>query len=218
MTLPRFPATATPEPVRAALGTGLRFLWRERPLRWATAAAAFTNFAFAPLAAVMTLYAEDELGISDEAALGIFFAVFSAVGALGVTVAPALVARIGLGPSFVTGGTIFGIGAAVVGMVDGWWAVAPFGIATAGVSINQVAFVTMRQRLTPTDMMGRVIAASRTLSWVGIPVGAALGGVLGETLGLRPLFIGGGVVIAAAAVALVISPLWRVGSAQRAPA
>jgi hypothetical protein len=34
--------------------------------------------------------------------------------------------------------------------------------------------------------------------------------VLGEAIGLRPLFVGGGAVIAVAAALLIFGPLWRV--------
>jgi predicted MFS family arabinose efflux permease len=69
--------------------------------------------------------------------------------------------------------------------------------------------VTLRQRLTPPRMLGRAIAASRTISWMGIPIGAALGGFLGDRIGLRPLFFGGGILILVAGTSLVLGPLWR---------
>lgn len=197
------------EPVFASLGSGLRFLWRTPPLRWATAAATVTNLAFAPLAAVMTLYAGEELGIDTPGRLGLFFAAFSVLGAVGVGFAPRLVRRIGLGRSVVAGGFVFGMGAIGAGVTDSWVTVIPLGVALSGVSINQVGFATLRQRLTPPDRLGRVIAASRTIAWSGIPVGASLGGIIGDGVGLRPLFVGGGVLIAVIAALLALGPLWR---------
>ncbi len=199
----------THEPVWAALGSGLLTLWRSAPLRWATAAATLTNLAFAPLAAVMTLYARDELGITSDGDLGLFFAAFSAIGVAGVAVAPRLVRRVGLGHSVVVGCFVFGVGALATGLVDGWWAVAPLGVALAGVSLNQVGFATLRQRLTPPDRLGRVISASRTIAWGGIPVGAFGGGLIADHVGLRPLFVGGGFAICVIAALLVLGPLWR---------
>jgi MFS family permease len=200
-------AARPPEPVREALAVGLRTLWRVRPLRWATAAAVVINFGFAPLAAVMTLYAESELGIVDPRMLGLFFAVFSAIAALGGFFAGRIIRRVGMGRSVIVGGVVFGLGAVGAGIASGWWAVVPFGVATGGVAVNQAAFVTLRQRLTPPEVMGRVIAASRTIAWVGIPIGASLGGVLGDTVGLRPLFVGGGLLISLAAALLLAGPL-----------
>ncbi|OFW66709.1 MAG: hypothetical protein A2Z12_08860 [Actinobacteria bacterium RBG_16_68_21] len=195
-----------------ALRTGLTTLWAIPAVRWGTIAAALTNFAFAPLAAVMTLYASTELGITSDASLGYFFAGFSLIGAAGVAFAPRMIRMLGLGRSVIAGGLLFGAGAIGAGLAPSWSAVFPFGLAMAGVSLNQVAFVTLRQRLTPPDRLGRVVSASRTIAWGGIPAGAALGGWIGETVGLRPLFIGGGVAIAAVATLLILGPLWRVGA------
>lgn len=198
------------EAVWTALRHGIATLWQSAPLRWATLSAFAINLAFAPLAAVMVLYAQDELGVVTDLSLGMLFAGFAAIGAVGVSMAPRLVAAIGLGRSVVAGGVLFGLGAMGAGVSEGPMTVLPFGLAMAGVSINQVAFVTLRQRLSPPDRLGRVVAASRTISFAGIPIGAALGGVLGEAIGLRPLFVGGGAVIAVAAALLIFGPLWRV--------
>lgn len=204
------PADRMLEPVWPSLVTGLKTLWALAPVRWSTASAFAINLAFAPLAAVMTLYAQDELGIDSDVALGVFFAGFSAIGALGVALAPRLIRVVGLGKAVIAGGVVFGSGAIVAGLSTGTVTVVPFGIAMAGVSINQVAFVTLRQRLTPPDRLGRVVAASRTISFAGIPVGAVAGGVIGEIIGLRSLFVGGGVIIVLAAGALMLGPLWSV--------
>lgn len=206
-------AVQLPEPVLAALRTGLTTLWNIPRLRWATAAAVVTNFAFAPLAAVLTLYAEAELGIVDDRMLGVFFAVFSGIAAIGGLFAGRIIRRVGMGRSVLVGGALFGLGAIGAGVADGWWAVIPFGIATGGVAINQAAFVTLRQRITPAPVMGRVIATSRTIAWVGIPIGASLGGVLGDVIGLRPLFLIGGAAIALTAGLLAFGPLGRVDQA-----
>lgn len=199
-----------PAPVLPALRSGLVTLWRSPALRWATAAATLTNLAFAPLAAVMTLYAAEELGITDDVRLGLFFAAFSAIGAAGVMAAPRLVRGIGLGRAVVVGVFGFGAGALGTGLVDGWWAVGTLGLALTGVSLNQVGFATLRQRLAPPDHLARVIAASRTIAWAGIPLGASLGGLIGDHIGLRPLFAGGGLAILAIAALMILGPLWRV--------
>jgi len=197
------------EPMLPAIRSGLRALWASPPLRWATGAAALTNMAFAPLAAVMTLYAEAELGIDSDQALGIFFAGFSAIGAVGVMLAPRIVRRVGLGRSVVAGGFVFGGGAMAAGLVSGPWAVIPFGIAMTGVSLVQVAFVTLRQRLTSAEVRGRVIAASRTIAYAGLPIGTILGGWIGDGIGLRQLFVGSGILISAIAAVLILGPLWQ---------
>ena len=48
---------------------------------------------------------------------------------------------------------------------------------------------TLRQQLTPSRMLGRMNAASRTVSWGIVPFGAAFGGIAARLLGLRGPFI-----------------------------
>ena len=49
-------------------------------------------------------------------------------------------------------------------------------------NINQVSF---RQGITPDRLLGRMNATMRFLVWGTLPVGGLLGGVLGQTIGVR---------------------------------
>ena len=197
------------EPVLASLASGLRTLWELRLVRWATIAAMLVNLAFAPLAAVIPIYVPEELGVEGTASLGLFFAGFAIIGAAGVALSSRIVRFVGLGRTVVLGTVLLGAGAAGVGFAHGWIGIVPFGIAAAGVSLSQVAFVTMRQRLTPRDRLGRVIAASRTIAWGAIPVGLMIGTPIADAIGLRALFGAGGLMIVGVTAVLLFSPLWR---------
>ena len=50
-------------------------------------------------------------------------------------------------------------------------------------NVNQVSF---RQALVPLELQGRMNASIRFIVWGPIPVGALIGGVLGQFLGVRP--------------------------------
>jgi MFS family permease len=41
----------------------------------------------------------------------------------------------------------------------------------------------------PDRLLGRVNASYRLLAWGTMPIGAALGGIIGEVLGLRAVFL-----------------------------
>jgi predicted MFS family arabinose efflux permease len=76
-----------------------------------------------------------------------------------------------------------------------------FGFAVPFSNVNQLS---LRQALTPAHLQARVHATSRTLTWGAIPIGAYLGGQLGEHVGLRPtLVISGLGTLTAALVAYV---------------
>ena len=48
-----------------------------------------------------------------------------------------------------------------------------------------VVTVSLRQRITPPHLLGRMNASYRLLAWGAMPVGALLAGLLGEWIGIR---------------------------------
>jgi len=198
----------TGQPFLQAVREGLRFLWRDRRLRWATIGAALANLTFAPLEVLLALFGKTELGLSD-AGVGWLYALQALIGALAAWVAPWAARRLQLGRMFVVGMVVMGTGWLVAAtFTSNFIAVIPTGIALGGVSWINVAVSTLRHRLTPPDKLGRVVSASRTLSWIGIPVGAALGGALGEGIGLVPLFTAASITVIVIGMGLAATPLW----------
>jgi MFS family permease len=205
---------------RSALGRGLRFLAREPHLRWATVGAAVTNLVFAPLEALLVLFVETQLAgsvtppswlewlFSGAAEVGLFIGLQAAIGSIGLVIAPWVARRIGLGRQYVIGIAMLGLGFAGVSAMQSFLAVIPAGIGVAGVGWVNVAFVTMRQHVTPAPLLGRVTAASRTLSYVFIPAGAALGGFLADSLGIVPVYLLGSTGTMVVAALLLLTPLW----------
>ena len=63
--------------------------------------------------------------------------------------------------------------------------------AASGVLLGafNVAFQSLRQRVAPDRILGRVVATFRMLGWGALPLGAALGGIVGEAFGLRAVFV-----------------------------
>jgi MFS family permease len=59
----------------------------------------------------------------------------------------------------------------------------------AGIVLWNVITVSLRQRITPDRLLGRMNASYRLVGWGTMPLGAALGGVLAEALGLRGAFL-----------------------------
>ena len=89
-----------------------------------------------------------------------------------------------------------------------------------GVGVLSVNRTTLIQQLVPTHALGRVAATQQVIVLAAVPIGAALGGVLGEVLGLRSTLGIAALGTIAATVALVRSPVWatsRVGALEDRP-
>jgi predicted MFS family arabinose efflux permease len=85
---------------------------------------------------------------------------------------------------------------------------------SAGVVVYNVNQVSLRQAITPDHLLGRMNASVRFLIWGTIPIGALIGGFLGERIGLRPtLFVGAGSSFLSL-LWLLLSPVRRVRRAE----
>ncbi|RII88839.1 MFS transporter, partial [Clavibacter michiganensis] len=67
-----------------------------------------------------------------------------------------------------------------------------------------ICATSLRQRLVPVDLLGRVGAAGRVVSLLGLATGSALGGVL-ATAGIALPTVAGAVVFAGCAVLAVVA-------------
>jgi MFS family permease len=217
------------DPWLVSFRQGISCLWRMPALRAATLAGTAANLVFVPMEALLVLFCQEQLGLTEGALIGWFFGGHSLLGALGVIAAPVAARRLGLGRTFVCGLGAMGAGFLVLTVsapalsqlspqFTTLWAIFPAGFAVTGVSLLNVAFTTLRQQLPPPELRGRVIAASRTLAWAGLPLGAVVGGVAGEAFGLPVVYTGSAAPIAAMALVLCTTSLWRTRRSSTEPA
>jgi hypothetical protein len=91
----------------------------------------------------------------------------------------------------------------------GWQLAAPaYLVLGIAVGLGSVVAISLRQRLTPPELMGRVGGAWRGLVWGAAPVGALFAGSLAALGGLRlPILLAGVLQILVAAV--LAHPLFR---------
>jgi MFS family permease len=67
--------------------------------------------------------------------------------------------------------------------------------------------VSYRQAVCPQDMLGRMNASVRFIVWGTIPLGALVGGALGEAIGVRQTMYVGAVIVALSGAWVFFSPL-----------
>ena len=214
--------SASGEAFRDSLVDGLKFLMGDHRLRWATLGGTLTNLVFQPLEALLVLFVVTEIldqpaeafgDFADFTAVGttvgLFYALNAGIGAIGAAAAPRVSTRLPLGTMYVIGLFFVGGGFLALALIGSFIAVIPAGLTFAGMAWVNVSLTTMRQRLTPPELLGRVIAASRTLAWLGLPLGAAVGGLIAGYVGVVPVYIGGSLLVIAIATALLGTALVR---------
>src|SRR5690606_17400051 len=61
-------------------------------------------------------------------------------------------------------------------------------IGGLGVALWNVGTVTMRQRVVPLHLLGRVVSAHRLVAWGSLALGALAGGLVAQNAGLVTVF------------------------------
>ncbi|GAA1854153.1 MFS transporter [Asanoa iriomotensis] len=194
-------ATAAAAGQRPGVLAGLRWLLRNPMLRTLIAVAGAVGAADSAWLATFVLYARDSLGLG-AVGFGLLLATGAGGGLLGAFAADRLIARHGhravLAWSLpLTAGTP----ALLVVAPDRWAAATVVVTTSASFAVLNVTARAVRQRSVPPELMGRVVAAVRTLSCGCAALGALLGGALASTLGADAPFLFSAVVAALATVA-----------------
>ncbi|MCC9174040.1 MFS transporter [Arthrobacter sp. zg-Y179] len=206
-----------PEPVPGSqLGTdiaeGLRFVLGNPLLRAIAGATALFNLAFAAYMAMLVFFLPRELGLGAHQ-IGIVFSVLGIGGLAGALATRRLTLWLGEGPAIWLSMAVTAPFALLLPAAGGglsvWLGAAGLGVASFGTVVYNVTQVSFRQRLTPDRLLGRMNATMRFLVWGTQPVGALLGGVLGQLYGAEAALW---IAAAAACVAFLpvaLSPLRR---------
>ena len=85
-------------------------------------------------------------------------------------------------------------------------------------SLFNINAASLRQAITPNELLGRVMSIAQVLAWSAIPLGSLAGGVAIERLGdSAPVFFAIGVLVTAIAVAFAFTPVGRAGRGLGAP-
>ena len=181
--------TGTTTNMRQDIAEGVRFVWRNPVLRTLGLMLGMTNLAFTAHWAIFVLFATGPMGLSD-AGYGLVLTSSAFGGIAGSWAGPWLERRFGRARCLFGAIVLFGSTLTVPAFTTNVAAnVAAFIIAAFGSVVWNVITVSLRQRITPDRLLGRMNSAYRLLGWGTMPIGAALGGAIAEIWGLRPTFV-----------------------------
>jgi MFS family permease len=192
-------------PIRAQIAEGLRWLARHRLLRVVAILLGIYNFANQMGQAVLVLLATETLHVSTRG-YGLLLAASAVGSVVGGLVNPILTRRIGMLPSLVLPALVDAGAFVGIGLAPGPIVVAVL-LAVQGFSVAMwnVVTVSLRQRVVPGHLLGRVNSVYRMLGWGLMPLGALAGGFVAHAAGLRAPYIVAGLLCGLSA--LVALPL-----------
>lgn len=190
---------------------GLRLAAREPILRTLLGADAVQAVASGIIGTLYLIYVTETLGVPP-VVNGLLIGVGGVSALVGAALADRVTRRFGIGPAMVGSRLMSAFAGLLLVFASG-----PLGIIVLMMAVAQSTDATwaiygaseqsLRQTVTPNAFLGRVSATGRLLNGVLLPIGALLGGALGEWLGLRPA-IGIGFLIGAASMLFIIfSPI-----------
>ncbi|SDD39760.1 MFS transporter [Actinokineospora iranica] len=217
-------AIRVPEEVRPSakrhigkeIAEGIGFIVGQPYLRVLAVAGAAFNFCYMFVEALFVIYAVRDLGFGP-GLIGLIVALSAVGGVLGASLAAGLVRRYRFGRVYAAAVLVGYGGPLLIPLVAGppWLTVivvtAGFFFMRAGLAVSNVAGTSLRQAVTPRELLGRMTAGMRTLMWGIGTTGAIVGGVVGGWLGLRAGLWVAAVGFLVAALPILLSRIPRLG-------
>jgi predicted MFS family arabinose efflux permease len=203
-----------PRPLRHPLDDvrdGARFMFRHSLLRPIFVTQLVFNTAFFVLQAVFVPYAVHRLGLS-AFGVGLTLATYGVGMVAGALLAPRVMAWLPIG-IVIAIGPLAGLVAAVVMVLTIWLPAAPLAAASfflmgAGPILWVISTTTLRQTVTPPELLGRV-SALNIVAYGARPVGAAIGAIVGGLYGAEACLVVACAGFLIQAVTILASPVVR---------
>jgi MFS family permease len=201
---------------------GLREVVREPSIRALAIGGAAIGLYNAMLEAVAILYLTRSIGMQP-GILGLVFTAGSVGFVVGALLPNRVIHRFGIGPSIALSIAVIGLSDLALPLAGhNLLLVIPavalgqffFGL---GITVYRVAQVSLRQALVPPALLGRVGGTLHALAAGTVPLGALLGGVLGQTIGLRETLVVAAVLEAGTALWILWSPIWSIREIEAVP-
>jgi MFS family permease len=183
------PSGAVPEVRR--ISDGLRWLFRHPGMRAVLVLGMAVVAADSAWFAILVLYTSQVLGLPGPA-YGVLLAAGAAGGIVGGLVAGRLAHRRGPAPVLLLTGLVVAATQLALGLIAVPAAAALLlGASSLAFAVWNATSMTVRQRLVPAQLLGRVVGAFRTCTMSAAAAGAALGGVAAAEFGIRAPFVAG---------------------------
>ncbi|TDD43872.1 MFS transporter [Nonomuraea terrae] len=215
------PAGTERGPLLRGISEGLAYVRQDPLMRSFAASSAIGNLCVSGVLGLSVLFLAEDVGLAPSL-IGALLMSGGIGGLLGGLTGGRLAERYGIARTAwlaVTVSAPFGL---LMPLTETGWRAGFFALASMVISwsatLSNVGQITYRQTVTPDHLLGRVNASVRFLTWGAMPLGALLGGLIAQQIGVRQalwvLMVGRLV----AFVPLLFSPLPRMRDFAKPPA
>ncbi|HMD87805.1 MAG TPA: MFS transporter [Anaerolineaceae bacterium] len=211
------PPSINSSSLRQEIVSGLKLVFQQSLLRAGAVSVLLQNLAGGIFGALVVLYMSRGLGFSP-GLLGVIWAVGGLSSFLGAAFTPRITSRLGSGPAMLLGLGVYGISSLFVPLASGatFLSVLFLIIQQLGDGfyiLYDINLVSLVQVLVDERMLGRVNATMQIIAIGASLFGALLGGLIGQTIGVRLSLLIAGAGILLAVLVLAFSPLSKLKTA-----
>ena len=215
------PAPAPARHLRAEMGEGLRFVRRQPILQMTTGCSATSNLFVSAVLAVSVVFLVRQ-GHAGPGTIGVLMSLGAVGGLAGALASGALARWAGTARIIWLSLVVSSPFALLIPLTTPGPGLVCFAAGDAAITFGAAVYTihqaSYRQLLTPHQLLGRMNATIRFLTWAAIPLGGLLGGALGGTLGNRAALWACTIGYCLAPVWLLASPLRRMRDTESIPA
>lgn len=174
---------------RKDLREGMQWLWANELVRTLAIMLGIINMAGMFGHAIFVKYAADELGVTGRG-FGLLLSVMAVGSIVGGLIGDRIAKRLGVARAIILAYSIFGLVGIVYVVLPRVWAIMIV-VAISGVASTtwNIVTVSLRQRIIPTELFGRVNSVYRFFGTGSTAIGALAGGFIAYRYGLRAPYL-----------------------------
>ena len=178
-----------PQSFRADLAEGVKWLWANKLIRTLAIMLGITNMATMFGDAIFVKYAADELGVTGRG-YGLLLSLMAIGSIVGGFVGDRIAKRLGPPLAMITSFGVFSTVGLIYFFMPHIWSVA-IAVSVMGLAGTTWTIVTvsLRQRIIPAELFGRVNSVYRLIGTGSISLGALIGGQIAYSYGLRSPYL-----------------------------